>query len=582
MKMAKKKQIAEIENESAEFERVSKLYFSRIINEPLETPECLHININFACNLRCTICSISRKTMIGKKELTTAEVKKIIRQGSAMGIKTLLLLGGEPFLRKDILQISTYAENMGMQVAIITNGTLIDKALARRIIASKLEHLDFSIDGLEKGHDKIRGKGTFKKTLKAISILEGMIEKSGSKLTIGTNFTITNSNVSEMMPTVRFFEKRYKKKNPGCFDIHFQPLVSNNARPQKIEKSPEELKPGNFRILEKNMAQLASYIHRHKNRGAQSIVRSQTIEHLEAIRKYFEGTLKPDESKCYAGFNRLMTTQRGQFYLCGTSFGDVRKQKLADAWRSEEAKNARKFIKKCKHPCANFCQYLQNYEITSNSFNELAQNFVKKIRQKESYSDADKVKFIINAVHFTSEMRGLLNSKLANENEREERRELADAVKEINQAEAMFYVAIKTALKTLEENFAEEELENTRSKKTLEENFAKEELENTRSKNKILQLLQDLSKKDSEIHSLSEQSAALCREKNSEINLFHKQLTALSEKNAALKAEISNLVQQSERLQKEISEFRNSKGYRFILKPVDSTYKKMRKIVNGR
>ena len=564
MKMAKKKQIAEIEKAYAEFERVSKLYFSRIVNEPLETPECLHININFACNLRCTICSISRKTMRDRKELTTAEIKNVIQQGSAMGIKTLLLLGGEPFLRKDILQISDYAENRGMHVSIITNGTLIDKALARKIIASKLEHLDFSIDGLEKGHDKIRGKGTFKKTLKAISILEALIEKSGSKLTIGTNFTITNSNVSEMMPAVRFFEKRYKKKNPVCFDIHFQPLVSNNARPQKIEKSPEELKPGNFRILDKNIAQLESYIRRHKNRGAQSIIKNQTLKHLEAIRAYFEGTLKPEESKCYAGFNRLMTTQRGQFYLCGTSFGDVRKQKLADAWRSEEAKNARKLIKKCRNPCVNFCQYLQNYEMTSNSFSDLAQNFLEEIMQKKSYSDEDKLKFISNAVHFICEMKGLLNLKLANEKEVKERRELADAVEEINQAEKMLYAAIKAAFKKIEKSFAEEESENTRNK------------------NKILQLSQELSQKDSEMHSLSEQSAALCREKNSEINLFRSQLTALSEENAGLKKEISNMAQQSDRLQKEILEFRNSRGYRFILKPADRAYKKMRRAINGR
>lgn len=84
-------------------------YLSRKIDYPLVAPDTLQVNFTFRCNLRCRMCSMHERLEFFRSqnrpaEIEVATVKKIIAEGAAMGIRSLILIGGEPFLEPPSLK----------------------------------------------------------------------------------------------------------------------------------------------------------------------------------------------------------------------------------------------------------------------------------------------------------------------------------------------------------------------------------------------------------------------------------------------------------------------------------------------
>jgi AdoMet-dependent heme synthase len=103
--------------------------------------------------------------------------------------------GGEPFIRKDIFEITKYAQNSGLSVSFMSNGTLITNEIARRLKENCVSDIQISLDGLEKVHDSIRGKGSFKRAVRGIELLV----RNG----VDTNINLTLSRInSHQLPGV--------------------------------------------------------------------------------------------------------------------------------------------------------------------------------------------------------------------------------------------------------------------------------------------------------------------------------------------------------------------------------------------
>lgn len=122
-----------------------------------------------ACNLHCTGCWAAE---YGKGiSLDYSFMQKIIRQGKELGIYMYILSGGEPTAHKDdILRIAE--ENSDCMFLSFTNATLIDEAFASEV--ERLENFAFavSVEGYEEETDMRRGKGTYRKVMDAMDILQ--------------------------------------------------------------------------------------------------------------------------------------------------------------------------------------------------------------------------------------------------------------------------------------------------------------------------------------------------------------------------------------------------------------------------
>lgn len=136
------------------------------------------INISNSCNLSCTYCYADGGNygmMNRLMDIDTAD--KIIDQLNSRGIqciKRLILFGGEPFLNIDlfIYIIEQLSKNIEIQkIETVTNGTVLNKKV-KTMINNYHPFLTVSLDGPQSIHDKLRGKGSHRRTLNFIQYLK--------------------------------------------------------------------------------------------------------------------------------------------------------------------------------------------------------------------------------------------------------------------------------------------------------------------------------------------------------------------------------------------------------------------------
>ena len=126
--------------------------------------------ITHRCNLKCSHCYIDPNA--NKKELNTDEVYSILDKLADAGCLWLLFTGGEPFMRKDFLEIYTYAKKKGFIITIFTNGTLIDEKAVIHLKRYRPFSIEITLYGATKQtYEKITGvPGSFNNCLKGIRL----------------------------------------------------------------------------------------------------------------------------------------------------------------------------------------------------------------------------------------------------------------------------------------------------------------------------------------------------------------------------------------------------------------------------
>lgn len=126
--------------------------------------------ITLACCFSCKYCG-SRAGKARENELTTEECLSIVRQLADMGCRRVSLIGGEVFMRSDWAIIVKALTDLGVNVSIITNGFLFSDKLILELKRVKIESVAISLDGTEDIHDLFRQKGSFRRAIQAIDIL---------------------------------------------------------------------------------------------------------------------------------------------------------------------------------------------------------------------------------------------------------------------------------------------------------------------------------------------------------------------------------------------------------------------------
>ncbi len=150
-------------------------------------------NATRRCNLKCVHCYARSEDIDYGGELSFEEGKALIDDLAQFGSPVLLFSGGEPLVRRNILDLIRYAVGRGMRAVISTNGTLITRHLAEELREIGLSYVGISLDGLEKTHDSFRGvSGTFARVMSAIA----NCQEFGLK--VGLRFTINKRNYTEI------------------------------------------------------------------------------------------------------------------------------------------------------------------------------------------------------------------------------------------------------------------------------------------------------------------------------------------------------------------------------------------------
>lgn len=140
------------------------------LTEFLKRTANLLIHLLDRCNLHCKHCYLNARQK-GKQILPLYLVKRTIDEAEELGIKSVQLSGGEPFLYPHITEVLQSTIGKNFTVTVSTNGTLINNEHAS-LLAETNAHLVTSIDGPPDYHDMFRGKkGCFARTEKRIARL---------------------------------------------------------------------------------------------------------------------------------------------------------------------------------------------------------------------------------------------------------------------------------------------------------------------------------------------------------------------------------------------------------------------------
>ncbi len=141
------------------------------------------------CNLNCFGCYAGEYSK--REELETWRIEDLLKQAKDMGIYFITISGGEPFIRPDLLDI--FAKFNDMYFQVYTNGTLIDKELARKLAEVGNVLPAISVEGWAKETEARRGPGAFQKILTAMENLrqEGVL--------FGFSATVTRQNNEQIV-----------------------------------------------------------------------------------------------------------------------------------------------------------------------------------------------------------------------------------------------------------------------------------------------------------------------------------------------------------------------------------------------
>ncbi len=128
-----------------------------------------YFHVTNRCNLRCLHCYYPSRA--GPADMPADLICRLIDEVAAQGGTGITLSGGEALLHPEIKRILGHASSK-LSVRLLTNGTLIDQEWASLLVDLGAQ-VQVSIDGsTEQIHDRIRGKGTFKRALRAVSFLQ--------------------------------------------------------------------------------------------------------------------------------------------------------------------------------------------------------------------------------------------------------------------------------------------------------------------------------------------------------------------------------------------------------------------------
>lgn len=314
-------------------------------------PRLIFWETTAGCNLRCIHCRrIEVADQLTPHDLTTAEAMTLIDQIAAVGSPVLVLSGGEPLMRPDILDIARYATDARLPVALATNGTLIDADLARRIQASGVKRVSISFDGADSAtHDVFRAlSGSFDAAVRGFRALR----EAG--LPVQINTTVAKHNQAQLEGVLAL------AKDLGAVGLHLFLLVPVGCGVEiaadqmisaqeyervlnwlyDVEQSEPDLQlkatcaPHYFRVMRQRRAE----------DRRQGIERALPASHARQVGghpgghpgEHPNGQMHAATKGCLAGTGVAFISHRGEVFPCGylpVEAGNVRRDAFGAIWQ---------------------------------------------------------------------------------------------------------------------------------------------------------------------------------------------------------------------------------------------------------
>ena len=186
----------------------------------LHVPSYLIASITSSCNLHCAGCySRANHATVDcepQRQLTTEQWESIFQQAEELGVSFILLAGGEPLLRYDVIEAAGRHSNI--LFPIFTNGTFLGQRYFQLLDRCRNLIPVISIEGDQILTDSRRGEGIYEKIIKNME----QLQKQG--LLFGCSITVTTENLKEVLSD-RFVKSLSERGCKAVFYIEFVPVT---------------------------------------------------------------------------------------------------------------------------------------------------------------------------------------------------------------------------------------------------------------------------------------------------------------------------------------------------------------------
>jgi radical SAM protein with 4Fe4S-binding SPASM domain len=214
--------------------------YNRLINKKERFPFSGQIELTYRCNLNCIHC-YCKGSEDKDRELSTAEIKKILDEIYKEGCLWLCLTGGEPLIRDDFLDIYSYTKAKGFLITLFTNGQLLTKNIIDHLIKSPPVSIEITLNGIsEKTYETITEvKGSFSRITEIIKRL------AKTDLSVILKSNCLKQNRHEIGRIKAFTEETFGKpsqhKHRFKYDPMIYPRLNRDKAPCQYRLSFEEL-----------------------------------------------------------------------------------------------------------------------------------------------------------------------------------------------------------------------------------------------------------------------------------------------------------------------------------------------------
>ncbi|MEO6208021.1 MAG: radical SAM protein, partial [Candidatus Limnocylindrales bacterium] len=293
-------------------------------------PYVVSWNLTYRCNLACEHCyldaggapQVGTENFADRSELGTEECFKVIEEIATFAPECVTILtGGEPLLRRDILEIVRRASERGLWVVVGTNGVKITENVAKRLAEAGARGLSLSLDALDPDrHDRFRNvRGAWQNTVAGAEILT----RTGLPFIVQT--TAGSHNIGELEEIADFAYERLAAK---VWNLYF--LVPTGRGQFVSDITPaqyDEVLASLYRIQEKYQRRMLV-----NAKCAPHYIKTVLEKGGSQIRTYSGGA-----GGCPAGTHYMGIRPNGDVTPCPylpVFAGSLRNASLADLWTS--------------------------------------------------------------------------------------------------------------------------------------------------------------------------------------------------------------------------------------------------------
>ncbi|MGO4549253.1 radical SAM protein [Paenibacillus sp. 2TAB23] len=349
----------------------------------MEIPEDVGIKLNNGCNLRCKHCyewnedgfhwDMAKSEQ--KREIDIDTIDRILAFTFPKKSK-LYLWGGEPLYYSKFDLLAERLEKDIRTTTICTNAILIEEKMDAILKFSDDLVLLVSLEGFEAENDAIRGKGTFKKVIRAIDTLLELQRKKMYLGKISVSLTMNDAMIPRMFEFMTYFEEKGIDSVYFVYPWYISP-ESAHVMDAHFNEHLQWLKPYQshscswhsftYRISPDAIPQLQEEVRRVSEHVWKIRVRFMPALNQDEIGPFVRGEqiVGMNRTKCLSISTRMDFLPNGDVTPCKffpeLSVGNIHDQSIEEVWHGENFGKHREHLSCGLMPICSRCGLLYHY-----------------------------------------------------------------------------------------------------------------------------------------------------------------------------------------------------------------------------